>query len=115
MAGRGRMDHRPEKEGQNTQVTLEAIRSQIFTKRAMIQMDAGHGTAAINSIYRALSILTSIGNNSQYSPILELADETAIGGWFKSGYNALKSITEADDHAKEACEAFLRHFTFNYC
>ena len=104
----------PRKGEKEVQVTFEAIRAQILVRWALSLNALGYTQEAMQKIKNASALMTKIGADPRYSPILEIIDNKPAGGWFKEGYQALLAVTNAGKIEPKHCEAFLRCFTFNY-
>lgn len=95
------------------QPTLQAIRAQILIWRAL-----GHPSEkeaeARDWVGEAQNMLRKIGNDPLLKTMLDLSCAEEPGGWFAPGWKALAGVDWSREFSRDACEAFLKCFTFNY-
>lgn len=106
------------------QITIRMIHAQIMVLWAIEYAKRKETDKAVKKLKLAMSIMTKIGDNIDYSSILSIENGKGISGWFADGYNALihSFNNNQGDNSKQAvsidldaCHKFLKCFTFNYC
>ena len=104
----------PINSGDETHPTILALHAQTYVTWAKKLTENNRMSEAKEKISNALDLMHRIGRDDMLSPILELNGDTATGGWFREGYNRLKNSWDGERLNIDACDAFLRCFTFNY-
>lgn len=92
------------------QPTLQVLRAQILVWWAL----SLGGLPARGKIVQAMAILKSISDDPELKTMLHIQPDGDAGGWFAPGWKALAAVDWSQGFDRQACEEFLRCFTFNY-
>jgi tetratricopeptide (TPR) repeat protein len=103
----------PPTENLRKQTTLQTIRAEIYTWWALELFALGQTKPAQEKMRAALSIMQEIGRTVGLETILSLQSKTP-SGWFSQGWTALAATDWQTSFNTDACEQFLKCFTFNY-
>lgn len=104
------------------QITIRMIHTQILVWWALEYFAHGNDSDAVEKLTLAVNILTRIGEDDQFSPVLKIENKKGVSGWFAQGYNTLvtamtgsiEKSAEEKQSCIDACHSFLKFFTFNY-
>jgi len=96
------------------QITIRMIQTEILVWWALEYFNQDNNIVAVDKLNKAVNILDRTGEDELFAPILKIVDKKGVSGWFANGYNTLaKAIDEKTDYI-DACNEFLKYFTFNY-